>query len=168
MVGATVSYFSAPFASWPALGDGPAVGLSGGYRWRFLYFGAAYLHTYLDGGTSSGSGGSAVASEQTLWANSDYGGLDVVAITSPDAIIAPFFRVGIGYRVVRWSELDFGYSTPTNKQSSSADLLVGIGLQFNASGWVRIVPQASFELGPLAMYASLGLTTYFDFTNLTR
>jgi hypothetical protein len=143
------------------LGPGPALALNAGYRWRFLYLGAAYQHVFLGGATYAMD----VETQQTLAASSDYGGIDLVAITNPDALIAAFFRVGAGYRVIRWSQL----GAPTDMQSSNVDLtLLGIGVQLNINGWLRIIPQASFELGPLNVYTSLGVTTYFDCATLTR
>ncbi len=164
MIGATLSYFS-PFvpASWapPLLAAGPAIGLRAGYRWRFLYAGAAYQHVFFGGGTYAQD----VETFRTLSASSDYGGLDLVAITSPDALVAAFFRIGAGVRFIQVRS----DSTPGTTTTSNFDLtLLGIGAQINVGGWLRVVPEISFEVGPLNAYTSLSVTTYFDFTRRSR
>ncbi len=166
MVGAALGYFSPvlPGSVAPPGAAGLTLGVSAGYRWRFLYVGAAYQYVILGSATYTANGGSEPAAEQTLGGDSDYGGLDLVALTSPDADIAAFFRVGAGYRIIRWSQ------GPLDRmQASNVDLtLLGIGVQLKAGAWLRIVPQASLEVGPLNAYTSLSVTTYFDLASLTR
>ncbi len=53
MLGASVDYLSPIFANTgqgPGTGPGPGVGVHAGYRWKVLYFGAAYEHGFLSGG----------------------------------------------------------------------------------------------------------------------
>jgi hypothetical protein len=134
-----------------------------GYRWTFLYFGAAYQHAFLAGATY----GQGVETGRTLSARSDYLGFDLAAITSPDAVIGAFFRVGVGGRFIRATGTFDGVPDPPTS-TTNIDLLIGIGVQIKASDWLRIVPQASFEAGPLNAYTSLGVTTYFDFAKPVR
>jgi hypothetical protein len=166
MVGAALSYFSPVLSGSlapPGLGAGPAVGVSAGYRWTFLYFGAAYQHAFLAGATYQQD----VETGRTLSASSDYLGFDLAAITSPDAVTAAFFRIGAGGRFIRATRTLDGVQDPPTS-TTNIDLLVGIGVQIKASDWLRIVPQATFEVGPLNAYTSLGVTTYFDFAKPVR
>jgi len=149
----------------PALGAGPAIGVRGGYRWGGLYLGAAYQHAFLGGGTWEHE--STIV--QTSSASSDYGGVEVVGITDIDASVAAFFRAGIGYRVIQAQAQGPTVSASGTMSTSNLDVTVlGLGVEINAGGWLRIVPEASFEVGSWDAYVSLGVTAYFDQAKRTQ
>jgi hypothetical protein len=162
MAGATVTYFSpvlgAPFTDAPALGAGPAFKVSAGWRWGAWYLGGAYQHAFLGGGTWSHES----SIENTSSASSDYAGLEVIAITAPEAPLAAFFRFGAGYRFIE-AQQGPGSSGVGPIAANNFDLTVlGIGAQIKAGDWLRIVPEAALEVGPLNLYSSLQVTAYFD------
>jgi hypothetical protein len=162
MVGATVSYFSpvlgGVFSGPPALGAGPAFKVSAGYRWGSWVLGGAYQHAFLGGGTWEHES----TIEQTASASSDYAGLEVIAITAPDAPLAAFFRFGAGYRFIQVQAGPGSSMAPSSAGNLDVTLL-GIGAEIHAGGWLRIVPEASLEVGPFNAYSSLQVTAYFDF-----
>jgi hypothetical protein len=169
MLGAGLSYVSplpaGGFLGPPALGAGPAVGARAGYRWGGLYLGAAYQHAFLGGGTWEHE--STIV--QTSSASSDYGGVEVVGITAIDAPVAVFFGAGIGYRVIQARTQGPTVSASGTTSASNLDVtLLGLGVEINAGGWLRIVPEASFEVGPADAYLSFGVTTYLDLAKRTQ
>jgi hypothetical protein len=162
MLGASVDYLSpllSNLGQGPGTGPGPGVGVHAGYRWKVLYFGAAYQHGFLSGG---GEGGHESTPWNGLAASTDYFGLDIDTVTKPDAVLSFVTHFSAGYRVVNvTSTCCYSPAVATSQNAGFDFLLAGVGLQINAGGWLRLQPEVSLSLGPAAI-ASIGLTAFFD------
>jgi hypothetical protein len=163
MFGATLSAIAPTiqnqYTGPPTLGYGPAIGIGAGYRWGWFYLGGSYQHAFFGGGTLSVK----EQTSRTVRANGDFVGLDLVAITAPEATLAAFFRFSAGMRVIN-AQMDGGGS----RTASNLDVTpLGVGLSIR-TGKLRLLPEASFEIGPVTAYASLALTASFDPATATR
>jgi hypothetical protein len=162
MLGASVSYvaplFTGLFAGFPANG-GPALGVSAGYRWEFLYLGVDYSHAFLTGGTWS--------TGDTTTVRSDYVGIDFITISSPRAPLAFVTHFSAGYRIYSFegpSPLSDAASPVTafGSRAGFEATALGVGVQFKPNDWLRIVPEASFAIDPSGAVASFVVTAYVD------
>ncbi len=153
----------AVFYQTPQLQPGAAVGVSAGYRWRFLYVGAAYQHAVFGGGTYANEG----TVETATGARSDYVGVDIVTLSSPDARVAFLTHQSAGYRVLTTDTYIDSPPVSTFSKGGWDARIFGIGVQIKANDWLRIVPEASLSVGAATAVASLGVTTYFDFAGAT-
>ena len=159
MFGASVGYrasINGPDVA-TAIGSGPSFTVSAGYRWRSFYGGLAYNHAFL---------GSAAWTEKTGWetttsGSTDYAGVDFVKLFSENGAVGFFLRTGMGYRVVTVQTTSnvAPWGPVTNE---GFDGSVGVGLELNLRGKLRVVPEAMMEIGPSAA-ATLALTTFYDF-----
>jgi hypothetical protein len=124
------------------VGGGAAVGVDAGFRFvKRLYLGLTFEHGFLSTGntlTGSGSpGGSASA-------DSNYIGLDFAVITNPDGA-AFYAKIGGGYRYV---DLSVTNSTPTYSATlQGAELSLSAGVALKLGQWIRLVPEASVNVG---------------------
>ena len=160
MLGASVGAL-APVVFSPQLFDGvglgPSVSVDAGYRFaRYFYLGAVYQHGFLSSGGWHGGG--------TTSASADYGGINFVTISNPDARVALLTEVGVGYRVLTLGQggVD-GPSPGTLTESAFETTFLGIGLEMNLGDRVRLVPELTLAGGGTAAFGFLGLTAYFDF-----
>jgi hypothetical protein len=172
MLGVTLGILAPAFhgsdawSSPPTLGTGPTLGVSAGYRWRFLYIGAAYQHAFLGGGSWEAPS-SEYYVENTLWARADYIGLDVMAITDSEALIAATFRVAAGYRFLAYRSdvVDSGTAASTTSSVDWDLTLLAVGVQIHG-GAVRVIPEVSLGIGDLFPYVSAEVTTYLDWGSM--
>src|SRR5271170_5809776 len=157
MLGASVDYLAPILSS--AVTPGPGVGVHVGYRWRLLYFGAAYEHGFLAG---AGQGGHDGTPWDTTGASTDYVGIDIDTNSAPDAVVSFVTHFSAGYRVLSITSTCCFSSVPTTSLDAGPELLlVGLGFQINAGGWLRPQPEVSIALGPASM-GSAGITAFFD------
>jgi hypothetical protein len=147
-----------PFDDPPALGPGPSVGISAGYRWGGVYVGAAYGHAFFGSETWSQK----TTTFRTISAGGDTLALDLMAFTAPEASVSAVFHVSAGWRFIG-AQMDSGPGAPPWQMTASNVnvRLLGVGLSVRTGG-LRIVPEASLEIGPLTPFASLTLTAFFD------
>jgi hypothetical protein len=162
MLGASVDYLAPILGNLGGsggAGPGTGLGVHVGYRWRILYVGAAYEHGFL---TGTGEGGHDGTPWNVTAAWTDYVGVDIDTISDPDAVLSFVTHFSAGYRTVSTTETCCYSSTPTTGANSGPEmLLVGIGLQINVGGRLRLQPEASLAYGP-ETFGSLGLTAFFD------
>jgi hypothetical protein len=164
MLGASVAWLAPGFphtsgGDWsdtPSYSAGPAVGVTAGYRWDWFVLGASYQHGFLGGGTWSVM----TTTVQTLSARSDYGALDLIAMTAPRALVAAYFHVAAGARVMRYTTSD-GYDPTSSGGYVAPDVLLGIGAQVHVL-CLRVVPEADVGLGPIGLYSQVGASVFFD------
>jgi hypothetical protein len=163
MLGASLSHVAPgtiPLSGDLALSAGEGLGVSAGYRAKYVYLGLAYNHSFLGGGSWEHES----TMVQTFGASSDYFGVDVCTFTSPDSLLSFFTHFGLGYRVLNATVSNIDGSTPASVQAAgNLDVtLAGIGLAVRAGDHLRFVAEGSAEVGPYAVYANLTLTAYFE------
>jgi hypothetical protein len=166
MASASLSCFSpvlgGGFAGPPALQAGPAAGVGVGWRSDWVYVGASYQHVFFGGGGLWEHESTMI---RTAAASSDYGGFDLVAFTAPEARVSPMLHAAVGWRVIQ-AQTDH-QANLGDQPASNVDARLGFGVQVRLAS-LRIVPEASVEIGPLNLYSWLGATAYFDEGELGR
>ena len=163
MLGAALRYVAPVVLLAPDPAPGPGVAVSVGYRWRYLYVGAAYEHASF----GAGSWGEKTVIETILSAKSDYGGIEVSALTHPEAPVAFFGGVGAGFRTVTsittWTNTSTISSVGTPVTKAGLDVTFPrVGVEIHPCTWLRIVPEGSLSFGLAGVYAAIGVRMVFD------
>jgi hypothetical protein len=126
-------------------GGGGAIGLDAGFRFvKRLYIGLSYEHGFLGAGNTVTSGSSQGGSASV---DSNYIGVDFAVITNPNG--AAFYgKLGAGYRY-----LDIGVSGTSADYSvtfQGAEVSLAAGVALKLGQWVRLIPEASVNVGTFA------------------
>ncbi len=141
----------------PSYGAGPAIGVTAGYRWDWFVLGVTYQHGFVGGGTWEVK----TDTMRTLSASSDYGAVDLIAITAPRAWAAAYFHLALGARFMTYTVDEGAGSAASSAGYLDPDVLLGLGLEFHFS-CLRLVPEADVGGGPLGVYSQLGVSLFFD------
>jgi PEGA domain len=142
-------------------GPGVALSLDGGFRFvKRLYIGLTYQHAFL----SAGSALTGTAFGGTANADSNYVGIDLAVFSDPD-YTAFYARVGAGYRY-----LDLGVTNSNTPSATFGETLsggegsVGVGVALKLGSWVRLIPEASVNIGSFSSVNLSGTSPLGDTT----